>query len=821
MYSRKMAWLGAAIGVSVASVCGGAWAQEAGPTKPAAAADKGAVEELIVTARRREESLQKVPVEVSVVTTAEIDKLVVERAQDIGNIVSGLQVTQVQSQFTESRYSNPNFTIRGQSGSTGVVVYVNEVPNFPADIFDMSGIQVLKGPQGTLFGNVTTGGAVLLQPKLPTNEFNGFVDVRAGSFNALDMEFGVGGAIIPDVLAIRVAGVSHTSTGFTHDLLNGATGDGADSQAFRVTAKLNLGEIEDVALVAYGRNADEQRLAIPLAATGTDLSGNPLATAGQIPASVAALNNISCVPSCPTYLAVAQQELARQKTLGKYSAYDNDFGQTPVTETHGFINTVKYVVNSWLTVKDIFSWSSTNVTSPGNNDVDGFSLPLVDVYIAADNGPRVYTNEINFQAQPFSTLQLTGGYYYEHDGQNNFTRTEVSQTGGILAGADVGYITLASKPESTISGFYGQGDWKILPRLTLTAGLRRTETDVIDLVAPTIFSQCIGPAGLCNAITGSGINLSSPTNTLPTQQLTIPGTAEGLVLGVVDNIPSAVRSELNAHKVTYTAAIAYEVSDDISTYLTTRTGYKPGGFNASAPVGFTSFGPELVTDWEGGIKTRWKLDDFAGTANLAIYHDDYTNIQRAESVKSSTGFISVVTANAAAARIQGFDLDVTTRYKAFDMNAYWSYTDARYTKFPNTGEFGTAPPYSTLDLTTQALAGVSKNRFGIRPSISLNELGVSEDVVLSANVYYQSSFSSQANNGIIDPLSELPGRTIFDLRADWRKVHGSNLTVSAGIQNAGNDQSLINVNDRTRTGGTALGFYQEPRTEYVEFRYAF
>ena len=439
-----------------------------------------------------------------------------------------------------------------------------------------------------------------------------------------------------------------------------------------------------------------------------------------------------------------QQELALQKTLGKYSAYDNDFGQTPVTETAGFINTVKYVVNSWLTVRDIFSYSTSDVTSPGNNEVDGYSLPLVDVYIAADDGPRRFTNELNLQAQPTSTLLLTGGYYYEHSDQKNYTRTEVSQTGGILAGANVGYITLASKPESKISGAYAQADWKILPRLTLTAGVRRTETDVISRVAPNIFSQCVAAAALCNAITGAGINLSSPTNTLPTQMLTIPGTAPGLVLGVVNNIPSAVRSELNAHKVTYTAAIAYQVTDDLSTYLTTRTGYKPGGFNASAPVGFTSFGPELVTDWEGGIKTRWKLDDFAGTANLAIYRDDYTNIQRAESVVSSTGFISVVTANAAAARIQGFDLDVTTRYKAFDMTAYWSYTDARYTKFPNTGEFGANPPYSTLDLTQQSLAGVSKNRFGVRPSISLDKLGLSEDIVLSANVYYQSSFSSQA-----------------------------------------------------------------------------
>jgi iron complex outermembrane recepter protein len=815
MRFRKAMWLSATVAGAVSH---GAMAQE---SRPASTASAGTLEELVVTARRREEDLQKVPVAVSVVTAKEVRSLNILRAQDIGNVVSGLQVDASQGSGVSSRYSQIRFTIRGQSGSTGVVTYVNEVPNFPADVFDMAGVQVLKGPQGTLFGNVTTGGAVLLQPQLPTQEFNGFVNVRAGSFRAIDAEFGVGGPVIPDVLALRLAGVSHTSRGFTHNLFNGARGDGADSQALRFTAKLNLGQFQDVALVAYGRNADQQRLGIPIAVRGTDLSGRSLGINGLIPATVAALNNISCTPTCPTYLSVMQAALARQATLGKYSSYVNAFGQTPVTEPEGFINTASYELTDWLTVKDIFSYSQTDVTSPGHNDIDGFSLPLVDAQVSADKGPRLYTNEINVQAQPTEALHLTAGYYMEHTKQPNYTRTIVSQMGGVLGGANVGYISMAAKPESKINGLYGQADWKILPRLTITGGLRRTETDIINTAAPNIFSQCIGAAATCTAIIGAGYNLSSPTNTLPTEFLTLPGSPAGLVLGSVKDIPGAVRTELKAHKVTYAAAIAYELTDDISAYLTTRTGYKPGGFNTGAPAGYAGFGPENVKDWEAGIKTRWSFGELFTTANLAVYKDRYKDIQRTLTVADVNGRLVNVTANFAQATIKGFDLDVAARFRAFALTAYYSYTDARYDKYPNTGQFGTSPPYSTLDLTTQALSGVSKNRWGLRPSVYLRDLGLGQEVILSANVYGRTSFSSQSNNGIINPYAMLPGRTIVDLRADWNKIGGSNVGISAGVQNARNSRKLIQVNDRSRSSGSAFGFYQTPRTEYVQLNYVF
>jgi len=817
MYFRKAAWLGAAMGVSAA---GAAWAQDARPNR-VAPEGAAAVEEVVVTARRREEGLQDVPVAVSVVSTQEIRALNVLRPQDLSNVVSGLSAEPGGSSGS-TRGSNFNFAIRGQFGSTGVVTYVNEVPNYPSDLFDLSGIQVLKGPQGTLFGAVTTGGAILLQTQMPTDELKGFVDVRYSNKQLADVEFGLGGPIVPGVLSVRIAGIGHTGGSFTRDLYNDAPGDGQDNQALRFTAKLDLGRFENVAMATYARNADQVRLNIPLATVGTDLSGRALSIGGQIPASIAALANISCTPACPTYLAVARQQLAGQAALGHYRGYSNNFGQHTNFRTYGFINKANFQMSDWLTVRDIFSYYQSDTTAAGQAEQDGFLLPLTEVNLPTNKGTRTYTNEIQLQAQPTQTMHVTAGYFLQRSRQPTFQRLLVGQVGGFLSGVNVGYISQASKTRSRNQGLFGQVDWEVVPHLTLTGGARKTWIDSTNFTGPNIFSQCVGAAATCAAVIGTtNVNLSSPTNTLPTELLQIPGMPPALVLAETSNLPQAVRSRTNADKITYTLAAHYKVSDDVAVYVTTRTGYKPGGFSTSAPIGFQQFGPENVTDWEAGLKTRWRMDELAGSMELAVYNDDYKDIQQSVNVIDPvSGRMSRVTQNTGAATIRGFDLDLTARYKAFELSGYFSLTDAHYTDYPNTGQFGTSPPYSTLDLTQQQLAHVSKYRWGLRPSVHLQDMGLGQDVVLSANVYYRSKFTGQ-NSGVLTPYATLEGRTIADLRAEWRNVADTGLRLAAGVLNAGDYQGLVNVVDFTRTSGYAYGNYQQPRTWYLQAHYDF
>lgn len=827
MYLKKSVLLSAALGVAIGiSATGTAWAQDTQPAQSAkgANADGDTVDatELVVTARRRSERLVDVPVSVSVVSTKDINTLNITTAHNVGNIVSGLQA-EAGGSSGSTRNSNFNFSIRGQSGETGVVTYVNEVPNYPDNIYDLSSIQVLKGPQGTLFGAVTTGGAILLQTQLPTDELQGFVDVRFSARNQADVEFGVGGPIIPGVLSMRLAGISHTGGSFTRNLYNGQRGDGQDNQALRLTLKLDVGRFEDVLMGTYGRNADQVRLNMPLVAMAKDASGKSLGIAGTIPASIAASAGISCATGCPTWVSVMQQEVAAQALRGHYTGSSNNFGQTPVTETLGIINKANLDLTDWLTIRDIFSFSKTDRTAAGQAEQDGFSLPVTEVLLPVGKGTRTYTNEIQLQAHPMQSMHITTGYFYQHNNQPDYQNLIVSQLGGYLAGGlvDVNYISQATKTSSTNKGLFGQVDWEVVPHLTLTGGVRKTWVESTNYASPNIFSGCTGVASVCGSVLSSGVDLSSPTNTLPTIMVQIPGMPSALALGETSYIAQASGSSFSADKVTYTLAADYKVSDNMSVYVTNRTGYRIGGYNKNAPVGYEQFGPENVTDWEAGIKARWGVGGLAGTFELAVYHDRYSDIQQQVNVIDiSTGRGARVTQNAGTAIIKGFDLDVTARYKAFDLTSYFSLTDAHYTQWPNTGQFGSSPPYSTLDLTDQMLAHVSKYRWGLRPALHLSDMGLKQDVVLSANVYYKSKFTGQ-NSGILSPYAVLPGRTMADIRAEWRNVSDTGLTLAAGVLNVSDYNGLINVVDFTRTFGYAYGNYQQPRTWYAEARFSF
>ncbi|HQR88573.1 MAG TPA: TonB-dependent receptor plug domain-containing protein [Caulobacter sp.] len=141
------------------------------------------LDDIVVTARRREERLQEVPVAVTALSEEVLEEKGVRDANDLGQVAPGLSV-----QNTTANRNNITYSIRGQGqafgqNSPGVVPYFAEVPSFGDAIFDLQGIQVLKGPQGTLFGRNTTGGAILFTPRAPSEELNGYVLGRVGNYN--------------------------------------------------------------------------------------------------------------------------------------------------------------------------------------------------------------------------------------------------------------------------------------------------------------------------------------------------------------------------------------------------------------------------------------------------------------------------------------------------------------------------------------------------------------------------------------------------------------------------------------------------------------
>lgn len=211
---------------------------DAGEQLPAAtnSVDNDAI---IVTARRREETLQTVPVAIQAFSSEQLEERGIQELGDLSSSVAGLRFG------SEGGKNGTTLTLRGLSriplgeGVPAVVTYFANVPlagegsNLPT--FDLSGIQVLKGPQGTLFGQNTIGGAVLVEPARPSFDLGGYVQGQYGNFDALTIEGAINVPVIADVAAIRVAGQMRRRDGYVTNLSGGENFDDIHQDSARIS----------------------------------------------------------------------------------------------------------------------------------------------------------------------------------------------------------------------------------------------------------------------------------------------------------------------------------------------------------------------------------------------------------------------------------------------------------------------------------------------------------------------------------------------------------------------------------------------------------
>jgi iron complex outermembrane receptor protein len=215
-----------ALGCAVAIMSNPAIAQDAPSENPPSDVE---AEEIVVTAQRRSENLQRVPISITALGQEALTSIGFKQANDLAGVASGVQVSEVYGKF------QPIFSIRGisqsdfnalQSSPVGVYtdeVYIGETFLHGANFFDVERVEVLKGPQGTLYGKNTTGGAVNLISRKPslTGDFGANFTIGFGNYDAVSVEAGVEGVIIPDRLAIRVAAQYNDDDGYQKNVTFG------------------------------------------------------------------------------------------------------------------------------------------------------------------------------------------------------------------------------------------------------------------------------------------------------------------------------------------------------------------------------------------------------------------------------------------------------------------------------------------------------------------------------------------------------------------------------------------------------------------------
>jgi iron complex outermembrane receptor protein len=303
-----------------------------------------------------------------------------------------------------------------------------------------------------------------------------------------------------------------------------------------------------------------------------------------------------------------------------------------------------------------------------------------------------------------------------------------------------------------------------------------------------------------------------------------------IALNTTPPAPGALAyNSLESSATTWTLSADYKINDRWMVYATARRGYKAGGFNPSAPAGLTQFAPEKVLDYEIGTKTQWVLGGVRATVNLALFRDDYSNIQRTSTVLLPNGTTGGLTTNVASAVIQGAELEATVDLTDWlSVSGFYEYTDAYYKRWPYQAAHifpapgaPPAPGVTVFDFSDNPLAGTPKTKWSLTPRIHLplgDDLGELSVAVPITHVSRSASNDTSAQSG---PSSFIDAHTVADVRVDLRNVRGTNLSLAATVRNVTDETYVQGVLDLTGGGGMIGKFYGPPRMWTIEARYAF
>jgi len=838
--SRHAAWLLSGVALVAAMAPGVALAQDAATATTAQpAADQGG-SEIIVTANRRQERGQDVPIALTALSPQRLEQQGITKEQDLQASVPSLVVG---TNGQGSRDSN-SFTIRGQGAtfqaSPGVVVYLNEVPlpsgitlsqqGGPGNFVDLENMQVLSGPQGTLFGRNTTGGAVLLVPKKPGDELGGWIKGEYGNYNRAYVE-GAVNLPVNDKLAIRVAGAFHDRGGYTHDVVWNKDRDNEHWYSGRVGILWKPTDTIKNYTMIYGSYSNNNGAGLihkgfnidGLKAVGSFSGGvfTPTPFCLDVPATTANDPTHVSVP-CSVYRAVT----ARADALGpRQTAFSTDtFSRT---QTWGLTNTTDIDLSDTLTVRNIASYQKMKVgyrydgdaTVLQQHDVDPGALPGPGVVTspfpinyfnstAATELPRdnlrVWTEELQLQAKLLDNkLNLTvGGFYFDQRPSGLQGSRAVLYCPALYTG----FCTASQAQYSTSSvskALYAQATLDFgafspsLDGLRLTAGYRQTWDHVFGFATQYNFTDPTLGQVRCGKD-----NASVPLATAL----------------------SACRFDGDLHSTSpsWLVGLDYKVARGVMLYAKASHSYKAGGFNPYA-VFFgqngdpdtRTFRPESVTSYEAGFKSDFRLGDVPVRLNVAAYHTDYKDIQRATGDYNPTTTAGGARTLNGDARIEGVEVEASVRpLPGVELGGNFSYTNAKYTNYVVNG----------VNLNSLPFQYVAPYIWSIHASVE-HSLGDNLGT-LAAFVNYSHS-SSQYTEAVQFPQNQpgayLESFGLLNASLDLRNVGGSKFDLGVFGTNLTNSLYRISNTDVYQQGGLLYWstLYGEPRMYGVRLKYKF
>jgi iron complex outermembrane receptor protein len=733
---------------------------DADTTKPTAAkqAEATQLQAVTVSARRRNESLEKVPVAVSAFSGDDMKDLQANNIDGLQGAVPGLNIVQGRGSS-----SSVNVFIRGigqpdalQTFDPGVGMYVDDVyysriQGALFSLFDIERVEVLRGPQGTLYGKNSTGGAIKVVTKEPSATPEGSVEGTLGDYGRREGRFYFSGPI-SQTLSGNLAGVYTRTDGYVTDPTTGAKYNNDNTKAVRGKLKWQPNDSFSATL-----SADYTKMDTHL-------------TLGQATA-----------PLFATDLALGQV-LLFTPPAGEY-----DFkGETSFGPGHGQ-HLTHQGASLHMDWKLADRWDIKSITayrklhSNSFIDIDATTLELGDVLV--DFHQKQFSQELQLQYDNGSNLQAVYGLYYldekvpshQEAYADDFIR---------FATIPVDFLrTIDDQLENKSWAGFGHVNWEFVPSWTLAAGVRYTH-ETKDYARTT------------SAFFGAPLQAFSQD-----PQAVIPATSKSW---------SAVTPSLSLQK---------QFTPQAMGYVSVNRGFKSGGFNGRAndpkEAADPTFDPEYVWTYELGMKMRSADNRLQG--NFAAYHSNYTDFQARVSEVQNPGSpsptFSFPVLNAAKLKIDGLEFEgVALLGQGTRLSTQLAYMDARYASFidprtqinPTLANLHDHVPFSPKWTARVALA----QTFGLSDGSALT---VGADASYRGDTW----LSVDNRDGLMQQSYIVTG--VFGVY-DSGSGHWQ---LRAGVRNLGDKVYKTDGQEFSSVGNIQTAYYGAPRNWYVSARYNF
>ncbi len=769
----------------------------AAPKSVATTAGSAEVSEVVVTARRRSENAQKVPIAISTLSGTQVEQSGAYRIDQLKQLVPSVQTLTFNPR-------NANISIRGLGGNVsltndgleqGVGFYIDDVyygrpGQSQFDLVDLQQVEVLRGPQGTLFGKNTTAGAINITTREPSKVFGGTFDVSAGNLGYQQIRASVTGPIT-DRLAYRVSVAGTRRDGYVHNIHDGRELFGYEN--FTARAQLLYTPADTIKLRVigdYGVQRQDCCISVVAGLVTTRVDGTPLPNAFAARAARIGYTLPNIDPF--SYNVDIDSPVHTQMYTGGLSAKLD-------------VKTENYTFTS-ITAGRFWDWIP-------ENDVDGTSKPALYQGRIIDRQKQL-SQEFRIASAGNHTIDWVAGAYYFWQKLPGFTTFWYGPYGAefnlppalyptpqkeALAAAALNDYQLSdfSRPDTKSYALFGQATWNISPKWAVTGGLRYTREDKTGVFIQTVTR-------------GADISTFDPADQPYVQSI------RNLV-GVANSF-SVKTSESN---VSGLLTVNYNVTPDILLYGTWSRGFKSGGLNltnlsASVPK---AVNPERVDNVELGFKSTLLNRNL--TLNLAAFSTDTHDYQ---TTVFDSALLTQYISNIGLVRSRGIESDLRFRPNN-DFSAYLSvaYTDATYVDYKNappgvewTGLLPATANY--IDLSGRPLPGAPKWSASLGGEYSHPVGGRGWEGYAGADYNLKSSYYASVNDS---PSSLVHGYGVLNARLGLRSDSGRD-DLSLWVRNLGDTHYFETLGaGNAGASGLITGLPSQPRSYGVTYRHKF